>query len=68
MATQCDRVFSAARRTLTPERNALGIKVIVSDLGGKVVASRRQNRARQLEDTWPVGFCTYIDVTLLLGR
>jgi hypothetical protein len=23
----------------------------VSDLGGKVVASRRQNRARQLEDT-----------------
>ena len=23
----------------------------MSDLGGKVVASRRQNRARQLEDT-----------------
>jgi hypothetical protein len=33
-----------------------------------VVASRRQNRVRQLEDTWPVGLCTYIDVTLLLGR
>src|ERR1700726_2108764 len=28
MATQCERVFSAARRTLTPERNALGMKVI----------------------------------------
>jgi len=27
MATQCERVFSAARRTLTPERNALGLKV-----------------------------------------
>jgi hypothetical protein len=28
MATQCERVFSAARRTLTPERNALVMKVI----------------------------------------
>jgi hypothetical protein len=28
MATQCERVFSAARRTLAPERNALGMKVI----------------------------------------
>jgi hAT family C-terminal dimerisation region len=28
MATQCERVFSAARRTLTPERNALGLKVL----------------------------------------
>jgi len=28
MATQCERVFSAARRTLTPERNALGVKVL----------------------------------------
>jgi hypothetical protein len=28
MATQCGRVFSAARRTLTPERNALGLKVL----------------------------------------
>ena len=28
MATQCERVFSAARRTLTPERNALGPKIL----------------------------------------
>jgi hAT family C-terminal dimerisation region len=28
MATQCERVFSAARRTLTPERNALGLKTL----------------------------------------
>ena len=28
MATQCERVFSAARRTLTPKRNALGLKVL----------------------------------------
>ena len=28
MTTQCKRVFSAARRTLTPERNALGLKVL----------------------------------------
>jgi hypothetical protein len=28
MATQCKRVFSAARRTLTPERNALGLNVL----------------------------------------
>jgi hypothetical protein len=28
MPTQCERVFSAARRTLTPERNALGLKVL----------------------------------------
>jgi hAT family C-terminal dimerisation region len=28
MATQCERVFSAARRTLTPERNALGLKIL----------------------------------------
>jgi hypothetical protein len=28
MATQCERVFSAARRTLTPERNALGPQII----------------------------------------
>jgi hypothetical protein len=28
MATQCERVFSAARRTLTPERNGLGLKVL----------------------------------------
>ena len=28
MATQCERVFSAARRTLTPEKNALGLKVL----------------------------------------
>src|SRR5277367_6026488 len=28
MATQCERVFSAAKRTLTPERNALGATII----------------------------------------
>ena len=28
MATQYERVFSAVRRTLTPERNALGPKII----------------------------------------
>src|SRR3954469_15172619 len=28
MTTQCERVFSVARRTLTPERNALGMKII----------------------------------------
>jgi hypothetical protein len=28
MDTQCERAFSEARRTLTPERNALGMKVI----------------------------------------
>jgi hypothetical protein len=28
MATQCKRVFSAARRILTPERNTLGLKVL----------------------------------------
>jgi hypothetical protein len=28
MATQCKRVFSAARRTLTPERNALRLKIL----------------------------------------
>jgi hypothetical protein len=28
MATQCEQVCSAARRTLTPERNALGMKII----------------------------------------
>jgi hypothetical protein len=28
MATQYKQVFSAARRTLTPERNALGLKVL----------------------------------------
>jgi hypothetical protein len=28
MAIQCERVFSAARRTLTPERNALGLKIL----------------------------------------
>jgi hypothetical protein len=27
IATQCERVFSAAKRTLTPERNALGMQV-----------------------------------------
>ena len=26
----------------------------LSDLGGKMVASRRQNRVRQLKDNWPV--------------
>ena len=28
MVTQCERVFSAARSTLTPERNALGLKLL----------------------------------------
>src|SRR2546423_2718555 len=28
MATECERVFSAAKRTLPPERNALGPKII----------------------------------------
>ena len=28
MATQCELVFSAARKTLTPERNALGLKIL----------------------------------------
>jgi hypothetical protein len=28
MATQCGRVFSAARGTLTPERNAFGLKIL----------------------------------------
>jgi hAT family C-terminal dimerisation region len=28
MATQCERVFSAAKRTLTPERNALGLNIL----------------------------------------
>jgi hypothetical protein len=28
MATQCERVFRAARRALTPERNALGLKIL----------------------------------------
>jgi hypothetical protein len=28
MATQCERVFSAARRTLTSERNTLGLKIL----------------------------------------
>ena len=34
MATQCERVFSAARRTLTPARNALGLKVLEACDGG----------------------------------
>jgi hypothetical protein len=34
MATQCERVFSAAKRTLTPERYALGMKVIEACGGG----------------------------------
>jgi hypothetical protein len=29
---------------------------LLSDPGGKTVASRRQNQVRQPEDTWPVGF------------
>ena len=28
MATQCERVFSAVKRTLTPERNALGLNIL----------------------------------------
>jgi len=28
MATQCERVFSAVRKTLTPKRNALGLNVL----------------------------------------
>jgi hAT family C-terminal dimerisation region len=28
MATQCERVFSAARKTLMPERNAFGLKIL----------------------------------------
>jgi hypothetical protein len=33
----------------------------VTDLGGKVVAFRRQNRVCQLKDTWPIGFlCLYV--------
>jgi hypothetical protein len=36
---------------------------VVSDLGGKVVASRRQNRARQLEDTLAGRIYTYIEMT-----
>jgi hypothetical protein len=28
MAPQCEQVFSVARRTLTPERNTLGLKVL----------------------------------------
>ena len=28
MATQCERVFSAARKALTPKRNALGLKIL----------------------------------------
>jgi hypothetical protein len=35
-------------------------QVEVTDLGGKVVAFRRQNRVRQLKDTWPIGICVYI--------
>jgi hypothetical protein len=45
-----------------------GRVVHLSDLGGKVVPSRRQNRARQLEDTLAGRICTYIDVTRSLGR
>jgi hypothetical protein len=30
------------------------VKGVVSDVGGKVVAYRRQNCVRQLKDTWPV--------------
>jgi hypothetical protein len=54
------------------ETNLTVVTLDVSDPGGKMVAkmvaSRRQNRVRQPEDTWPVGFCTYIDVTRSLGR
>jgi hypothetical protein len=33
------------------------------DLGGKVVAFRRQNRVCQLNDTWPMGIlCLYMSV------
>jgi hypothetical protein len=57
MATECERVFSAAKRILTPERNALGPKVIASayDGGGGQVWSqggrrrallRRESRSR----------------------
>jgi hypothetical protein len=28
MATECERVFSAAKQTISPERNALGPKTI----------------------------------------
>ena len=28
MATQCERVFSAAKMTLTPERNTLGLNIL----------------------------------------
>jgi hypothetical protein len=49
MAIECGRVFSAARRTLTLERNALGLKVLeaceclrcwwrLGVISGKVVA------------------------------
>jgi hypothetical protein len=33
--------------------------LLVSDPGGKMVASRRQNRVCQLKDTWLIGFCVY---------
>jgi hypothetical protein len=39
----------------------------VLDLGGKTVASRRQNRVRQLKDTQPIGFRIY-KRQLSLGR
>jgi hypothetical protein len=40
----------------------------VTDLGGKVVAFRRQNRVRQLKDTWPIGFFVSTSVSSLLSQ
>jgi hypothetical protein len=58
---ECGGEFSRVVRQI----NHAGTHV-VSDPGGKVMTCRRQKHVRQLKDAWPVGFCTYIGVTLLL--
>jgi hypothetical protein len=43
-------------------------RALLSDLGGKVVAFRRQNRVRQLKDTWPIGFSRLYMSVRSIGR
>jgi hypothetical protein len=51
------------RQTKVLLRDSEAVIDQLTDLDGKVVAFRRQNRVRQLEDTWPIGFlCLYMSV------
>jgi hypothetical protein len=55
------RVPKEASKVSRDATTSLSISLIefmghLTDLGGKVVAFRRQSRVRQLKDTWPKGF------------